>query len=220
MKRILFLIFLVVMVMVMIPGTGSGKSPARDFTRQEQKVIKKANTSRFVLFHSKEMRRFVLLMNLARMDPQLCAKYIRVKYHLDSQEVSLLYVIHHAPLKPLRPAPGLHLAAWSHAVGGGMKGTIGHQNFEMRLALFLNLHGPYGENCQYGCRDAAHIFLDLMHSPGHRENILTPGYTRVGVSKKWHKTYGVGTVTVFGFPTFWAEMAGKKPANGKTVRMF
>ncbi len=166
------------------------------------------------------MKRFVQLMNLARMDPQLCAKYLLVKYHLDSQEVSLLYSLHHKPLKPLRPAPGLHVAAWSHAVGGGLKGSTGHQNFDERLAIFLNFHSPYGENCQYGYRDAAHIFLSLMHSPDHRRNILTPAYRRAGVSRKWHKTYKVSTVTVFGGPTIWSKLFGEKQKYRGTVRLF
>ena len=94
----------------------------------------------------------------------------------------------------------------------GWSGSTGHQAFELRVYMFLNFNaitGISGENCEYGNKEAADIFLSLMHSPTHRANILNSLYARVGVSKKWHIKYKRNTVSVFSGPTFWDKLLKK-----------
>ena len=55
-----------------------------------------------------------------------------------------------------------------------------------------------GENIAYGQQTAQEVFRDWMNSQGHRENILSPSFTRIGLSR-----YENGTV-------YWAQMFASK----------
>ncbi len=46
-----------------------------------------------------------------------------------------------------------------------------------------------GENIAYGQKDAEEVFTAWMNSQGHRENILSPSYTKIGMG-----LYGTGTL--------------------------
>ncbi len=187
-----------------------GNVLAQDFSDAENAIIRKANTSRFAIYHGRKMKEFVRLMNLARLDPDLCARYISVEYQIDPGRLKVVKNFRpRANIEKLRPSLGLHLSAWIHAVFSGWSGNTGHQKFELRKLMFLNfstITGFSGENCEYGSKDAVDIFLSLMHSPGHRANILNRYYSRVGVSKKWHVNYKRNTVSVFSGPTFWDKL--------------
>ncbi|MBP3579954.1 MAG: hypothetical protein J6K12_01770 [Clostridia bacterium] len=55
-----------------------------------------------------------------------------------------------------------------------------------------------GENIAYGQDSANEVFEAWMNSQGHRENILNPSYTRIGMAK-----YGTSTL-------YWAQMFASK----------
>ena len=55
-----------------------------------------------------------------------------------------------------------------------------------------------GENIAYGQETAEEVFRDWMNSQGHRENILSPNFTRIGMSR-----YENGSV-------YWAQMFASK----------
>ena len=41
---------------------------------------------------------------------------------------------------------------------------------------------PVGENIAMGQRSSGEVVTSWMNSPGHRANILNPGYRRIGVA--------------------------------------
>lgn len=67
---------------------------------------------------------------------------------------------------------------------------------EMRADGVLRHSGiaPWGENVGFSL-DAATLNAAWMQSPGHRENILDPGYTRMGVGCAWEQGRVWSTVT-------------------------
>lgn len=175
---------------------------AQDFSEEEMKQIRKAKTGKLAFYHGKEGKEFIRLMNLVRTTPQLCAKYLSIKYDIDAVQLRIITGLNPTKkAKLLRPKFGLHVTAWMHALVSGWSGNTGHQAFEVRYHLCLNFSDPAGENCSYGEKFAAGIFLQLMQSPPHRANILNRYYSRIGVSKKWHSKYKVNTVSVFSEPT-------------------
>lgn len=194
---------------------GSIRSVAQSdvFSRQELKTLRYCKGSPLAFFHPKEMKEFVKLMNLARIDPDLLEKYLNVvhdsiaaDYELFPwEEIRKSHKVNGKRITILRPSFGLHLGAFYHAFFGGRIGRVGHQYLDERLLWSLNLNVvftkvPYGENCDYGARKGVYIFYGLINSPPHRRNILYPQFMRVGVSNKWHKRYETNTVSVFTGP--------------------
>jgi hypothetical protein len=187
---------------------------AQDFTKEEQKIIRKAKTGKLVIYHGKQGKEFIRLMNLARTNPLLCAKYLSAKYDIDSSQLRIITRFNPTKkAKLLRPKFGLHLTAWMHALVSGWSGSNGHHGFEVRYYMCLNFSNPSGENCSYGEKKAPDIFLQLMHSPQHRANILNRYYSRIGVSKKWHSKYKVNTVSIFSGPGWWDRNFGSNEKN-------
>lgn len=148
-------------------------------------------------------------MHLARTNPDLLRKYTYTRYDSGDADRLPWHSIQRSPRAGRRTilhnSLGLHMSALYHAIGKGLKGQTGHQYFNERLTLGFNFNTllpgiSSGENCQYGYCDAVDIFISLMNSPGHRDNILNPGFMRVGVSRKRHKSFGVNTVSVFSGP--------------------
>ncbi len=94
-----------------------------------------------------------------------------------------------AGLPPLARDPVLERAATDHARDMGRRSFYAHENpsglspdQRMREAGFdgqtsgENIHWGVGSNAT-----PARIMRDWMESPGHRENILRPSFTRVGI---------------------------------------
>lgn len=186
-----------------------GKAQSHSFTEGEKTILRKCNTARFSLQHGFRMKEFIKLMNLARKDAKLLQKYIKIKY---GEEYANQEVFHHlsyanqrigVKTRPLlRPSIGLHAGAWLHAFFSGITGHTGHNFFDLRALITLNLlaftpGNARGENCEYGSKQAIDIFTNLMNSPDHKANILDPGFYRVGASKNFHFGYGRNTVTMF-----------------------
>jgi hypothetical protein len=181
------------------------------FTRAEKKTLRQCRSNPLAFYHSRQMKEFTRLMNLARIDPVLLEKYVTVSY--GAYEASLLpnellqkkHRNRKTSLVLLRPSFTLHLGSFYHAFAGGLAGSVGHQNFETRLMASLNFNTllpkvQAGENCAYGDRDAIDSFTLLINSPGHRSNILHPGFMRMGASRKYHTGYRYNTVSMFSGP--------------------
>lgn len=172
-------------------------------------LYKKCNTARFSLYMGKQARRTILLMNLSRVAPFFFADSILRKYEDTVKQKNRRYIeslykdlLGLEDMQVLKPSMGLWLSAFSHALVSGFTSYEGHRGLKLRLRLFLNFNGTYGENCDYGPRNALDIVMDLLIDEGipglgHRENILSERYYRVGVSKKWHYRYRRNTVMDF-----------------------
>lgn len=89
----------------------------------------------------------------------------------------------------------------------GPRGAIGHLTSDgldpfQRLEKYGTWQKSAAENISYGSYHAREVVVGLLidegvPSRGHRENILNPAFTKVGISCGDHKKYGTMCVMIF-----------------------
>ena len=163
--------------------------------------FEKANTARFSVYMGWSQKRTILYMNLARQDGRKFLDLVANPYFEKHTELKRdLYpssqLSRAKNLYMLYPSFRLWLSAFPHAVVSGLVGMEGHQAFDLRMNLFLNL-STTGENCSYGYFRGLNVALQLMNSPPHCANILDEEFSRTSVSKMPHIRYGWNAVNTF-----------------------
>ena len=102
-------------------------------------------------------------------------------------------------LRPLRVDTTLTRAARSYSTTLIRTDVFTHGSLGTRLAR-AGVRGPlYGENLAWGRGDRATargIVRGWMASPGHRANLLRPGWSRIGLGAKVGTFMGYGGATV------------------------
>ncbi|MFE7835762.1 CAP domain-containing protein [Streptomyces sp. NPDC057474] len=91
-----------------------------------------------------------------------------------------------AGLPPLSPDPLLTNAAQAHSTDMVARAFYAHTSPDggepwHRAAAAGSTRRSIGENIACGQRSAAEVVLGWMNSPGHRANILKPGFTHIGI---------------------------------------
>ncbi|MFM9588433.1 CAP domain-containing protein [Streptomyces scabiei] len=91
-----------------------------------------------------------------------------------------------AGLPPLSPDARLTAAAQAHSADMVARAFYAHTSPDgdepwHRAAAAGSTHRSVGENIACGQRSAAEVMRGWMDSPGHRANILKPGFTHIGV---------------------------------------
>ncbi|WP_367325433.1 CAP domain-containing protein [Streptomyces sp. HUAS ZL42] len=91
-----------------------------------------------------------------------------------------------AGLRPLAPDPLLARAAQAHSADMVARSFYSHTSPEGsrpwdRAAAAGSARRTIGENIACGQRSPAEVVDGWMNSPGHRANILNPGFTHIGV---------------------------------------
>ena len=87
-------------------------------------------------------------------------------------------------LRPLRVDPHLVEAARAHSTTLLRTNVFEHGSFAERIALHGGRGPAFGENLAWGTgrlASARSIVGAWMASPGHRANLLRPGWNRIGV---------------------------------------
>ncbi len=122
---------------------------------------------------------------------------------LTRPEVSLLKAMNRARssagLPPLHVSAPLQRAARGHSVDMARHGYFGHGRFSTRLFRSGVQANVVGENLAWlsGGRTAARAVVRMwLASPGHRANLLRPGFRLVGVSARPGTLRGVGKVSM------------------------
>jgi uncharacterized protein YkwD len=107
---------------------------------------------------------------------------------LTGPEAALLKVMNQTRkahgLAPLRVDPNLLRAARWQSADMASKGYFAHGAFAQRMAEFRARGPKLGENLAWGTGAYASprvIVTGWLRSPAHRENLLRPGYRRVGI---------------------------------------
>ena len=169
-----------------------------------------ANTARDASYLSLEEKNIFLVLNLARIYPQLFNTRILQKY-IGSETGGNDFLKHRKYLKslsrelssmsqldPVYPSKELWEYALCHAVNSGKKGVVGHNRYECAAPLF------YSECCAYGFNKAIDIVVQLLidhniSDLGHRRIMLDSRQTSLGVSIQYHKKYIYNAVLDFSF---------------------
>jgi uncharacterized protein with LGFP repeats len=86
-----------------------------------------------------------------------------------------------AGLPPLRHDPTLDAAAQQWAAHMSATGVFAHSSAAWRAERIPAGWRSNGENIAAGYRSESAVMAGWMNSPGHRNNILNSGYTRIGI---------------------------------------
>ncbi len=122
---------------------------------------------------------------------------------LSQSESSLLGVVNGVRadhgLRPLRVDPALTRAARTYSATMLRTNRFTHGAMGARLASH-GARGPvFGENLAWGVgrrSSAAAIVRGWLESPGHRANLLRPGFRRIGIGSLTGRFAGYGGATV------------------------
>ena len=172
--------------------------------------IELANTADSVSYLSNEEKKIFLIINLARMYPQIFNEliinykgipnysnaFLKNRKYIQSLSKKLLSM---TAIDPLYPNKDLWLLAKCHAIKSGKRGLLGHKRFGCQELDFNQ-----SECCSYGLRFAIDIVIQLLidhniDDLGHRKIILDPRQNFLGVSIKEHREYRYNTVLDFSF---------------------
>jgi uncharacterized protein YkwD len=103
---------------------------------------------------------------------------------------------------PLKHNVWLEMMAKSYAIHAGRKGVVGHERFDQRFQLLISLRKAVGENCSYGEESAIGVLVQLLidkgvENLGHRHNILSNTFKRIGIGFSSHSGYRINCVQEF-----------------------
>ena len=123
---------------------------------------------------------------------------------LNQTERSLLSVVNEVRgthgLRPLKVDPALARVARSYTATMLRTGVFAHGDMFGRLSRSGAAGPTYGENLAWGTgpyATARQIVRSWMGSPGHRANLLRPGWTRIGLGALTGTFAGYRGATVF-----------------------
>ena len=174
------------------------------FTIIEAKLIS------YNLFSDRKNNEVVFYSNLARMDGRKFVQTILLPYLQFTGDTtyseyveSLISQLKKQPrFRPLKHDLLLENMAKNYATSSGKAGIVGHDAFDERFAGLLNRGKQVGENCAYGEPSALGVVIQLLvdegvESLGHRYNILSPSFKRIGVGFAPHLGYNINCVEEF-----------------------
>lgn len=204
MKRTLLLLLTLAALSWSRP-TAAQTSPSPYLTHFTPEEISRADIGA-ALRCSDEERQLYLLINLARTSPRKFWDHVAKVYldtvapnsYIASLEEDLTTM---EPREPYHPDQRLIDAASYHAYDIGSSGITGHNSsdgtgFVARAKRFVQCYGSFsaGECCSFGSSNAIDIVMQLLvdegvESHGHRNNLLSPKYTMVGLKMFFHSQY-------------------------------
>jgi len=139
------------------------------------------------------------LLNYCRTQPKeflekVALPYIEANELKNVSEVKSLIrtLSKQKPLHSLDFSPDLYQMASEYAQEMGNKGFTGHRNVTTRFKKNEVKYTYTGENCSYGYNTPIDIVMQLLIDKGipdlgHRKNILSKDFTKIGISIQPHK---------------------------------
>lgn len=167
------------------------------FTQEQQDM---ANTAKEASYLTDDERDVIFFCNLARLDGKaFCDALLDIRDSDNSYEKSLVETLDTTKDVPmLYPNEQLCKASAAHAEDIGPKGLVQHASSDGtktfdRVRQYYN-SGTMAENIAAGNGKALAIVRQLLvdqgiESLGHRKNILSAKYNRIGVAIRPHSTY-------------------------------
>lgn len=200
-------IFTVVLAVHFSFGQNYTDAYKENWTKRE---IYLANTAKYYQKLDDTEKEVILLCNLARMNGKKFVKTIVTPYVTNNEVKKNKYLTSliqdlnkQKKMNPLKPDAGLIRVAKSHAMNMGKKGKIGHMGYSNRIRSVEVEFNRMAENCDYGNQEPIDIVMSLLidedvPSLGHRQNILNPEFTHIGVGEAYHSEYDTNFVQEFG----------------------
>lgn len=182
---------------------GSLEDRMKQWTDEEIRKARKPAYSN--IFASKQSKEAVFYANLARINGVKFINTVLIESLRDtsSYELSLLKTLNsQRNLEPLKNGLLLTAMARSYARYAGKRGLVAHINFKKRFSFLIRMNKAVGENCTYGRATGLSALMSLLidedvPSLGHRKNILSKDFRKVGVAFHGHTKYGVNAVMEF-----------------------
>lgn len=181
-----------------------------DLSSWPVKIIEEARKASFHPQCAQVSNEVVFYTNLARMDGTRFVQTILKPYceyvgdtafspYLQGL-ITVLYDKGHQP--PLKHDLTLAMMAKAYATSAGKKGIEGHRRFEQRFWMMIRTRKAVGENCSYGIASPLGVVIQLLvdegvHGVGHRKNMLSKKFGRIGVGFAPHSSYGINCVQEF-----------------------
>lgn len=85
-------------------------------------------------------------------------------------------------LGPVRVDPSLNAAAEHQARANARTGSLDHGDFAGRMAAY-GIQGQAAENLSASVPSVEAAVAQWKGSPGHNQNLLVPGFTRIGLAR-------------------------------------
>lgn len=148
---------------------------------------------------TQDEREVYYLVNYCRTNPKdflekVVLPYIEVKELKNVSEAkSLIRALNkQKPLNALEFSEDLYKIASEYAKEMGNKGFTGHRSYTSRFKKNEVKYAYTGENCSYGYNNPLDIVMQLLIDQGvsdlgHRKNILSSNFTKIGISIHPHK---------------------------------
>ncbi len=169
-------------------------------------------------------------INLARTAPQQYAQILASRttgYRGIEGEGVVRDAIHflekQRPLAPLTVSEGMRSSALTHVLDVGSRGGRGHVGSNGsqpsdRMERFGKWTGRWGENIDYGQRDARATVIRLIvddgvrRSRGHRKNIFSSDFRVAGSATGFNASFG--SMCVIDFAAGFVEAPGRVATRG------
>lgn len=181
-----------------------------DLSSWPAQTIERARKASFHPLCTRQSNEVVFYTNLARMDGTRFVQTVLKPYCEYTGDTAfseylqgliiVLYDKGHQP--PLKHDLWLSMMAKSYAGYAGRRGIVGHRRFDQRFRLVLSIRKGVGENCSYGIASPLGVVVQLLVDKdipdvGHRKNMLSKQFGRIGVGFAKHSRYGINCVQEF-----------------------
>jgi uncharacterized protein YkwD len=181
-----------------------------DLSSWDATTINSARKASYNPLCSKKSSEVVFICNLARVDGKRFVETILSPYMEFTEDTAyseymqslIVQLNNQGKLPLLKHCLHLEMMAKSYAKRAGKNGIVGHDKIAERFSLFRILGKPYGENCSYGEETPIGVVIQLLvdegiKNLGHRRNILSPDFKRIGVGFAKHSNYDINCVQEF-----------------------
>ena len=195
-------------LLFLLATTLFNSSYAQDYVASfDSEIIAKAKKVSYNPLCSNQSNEVVFYCNLARADGRKFVEFILRPYLGDTTyseylQSLIIQLNRQRELPMLKHDLWLEMMAKTYATRAGKRGITGHDRFDQRFALLRILRKTCGENCSYGEDTPIGVVIQLLvdegvRDLGHRRNILSYEFKRIGIGYAKHTRYGINCVQEF-----------------------
>lgn len=188
------------------PNTTTPQGESKlDILRTAKDIKGLSEEEKEIFFYLNYARQYPKEFSEKYITPYAMASYIIKPYAYDERKKSLeAELTSMKPVGLIYPDDDMHNLAECFATQSGVNNIVGHSRAGTSCVDPMNLGINWAENISYGYNKAQDIVIQLLIDAGennaklgHRKTCLSPGYNRMGVSIKPHRSYQYNAVMDF-----------------------